>query len=374
MPAPLLRIAVLGAGLVGREHCKLLKANPRAELACVVDSNQEAATEAALLGGCDPSQIGADCQATLNKSDIDAVIVALPNMLHEAAGIYCAERKLPALIEKPIADTIPAAQRIAEAFEKTRTPALIGHHRRHSPDIRRARDAIHNGEIGELVAVSGAWIVSKPEAYFDVAWRREKGGGPVLINLIHDLDCLRFIAGEIVSVQAVSAHAARGFDVEDTVALTLRFASGAIGSFILSDAAPSPYAWETTSGQALYFPHQPENCYTFAGRTATLTTPSMTVWQHEAPKPQTLNAAETKLEARLSTPNIGHWQDKLISRTLSTSPGSAYADQLNHFLDIAEGLSDPVIGPRDATVTLATALAVLEAARTGHAVSPSSLL
>ena len=68
--------------------------------------------------------------------------------------------------------------------------------------MRAAREILRSGEIGELVGVSGLWAVRKPDAYYEIEWRRKPGGGPVLINLIHDIDMLRFCCGEIESVYA----------------------------------------------------------------------------------------------------------------------------------------------------------------------------
>ena len=65
--------------------------------------------------------------------------------------------------------------------------------------------------------------------------------------MIHEVHNLRMLCGEIDAMQAFSSHATRGFAVEDTVAITLRFASGALGTFILSDTAASPRIWEQTS-------------------------------------------------------------------------------------------------------------------------------
>ncbi|MGT2439683.1 Gfo/Idh/MocA family protein [Bradyrhizobium betae] len=104
----------------------------------------------------------------------------------------------------------------------TGIPMLVGHHRRHNPIIKSARETVASGKLGQLTAVVGLWLLKKPDDYFEVAWRREQGGGPLLINLIHDIDNLRFICGEIVEVQALTSNKVRGFAVEDTAALLLR--------------------------------------------------------------------------------------------------------------------------------------------------------
>ena len=58
----------------------------------------------------------------------------------------------------------------------------------------------------------------------------KKGGGPVLTNLIHDIDCLRWICGDIETVTAHVSNETRGFEVEDSAAITMQFSSGALGS------------------------------------------------------------------------------------------------------------------------------------------------
>ena len=140
------------------------------------------------------------------------------------------KRGIPVLVEKPIADTLDAALALADASEAAGVPVLVGHHRRHNPIVRKAREIVQSGALGRLTAVSATWLVCKPDDYFDVAWRREPGGGPILINLIHDIDNLRFIAGDIAAVQGMTSSARRGFPVEDTAALLLRFRDGALGT------------------------------------------------------------------------------------------------------------------------------------------------
>ena len=87
----------------------------------------------------------------------------------------------------------------------------------------------------------GTALFSKPDDYFDVGggWRRRPGGGPILLNLIHEVNNLLALVGDIVRVQAVTSNATRGFPVEDTAAMVFTFANGALGTFLLSDAAAS---------------------------------------------------------------------------------------------------------------------------------------
>src|SRR5207249_3764963 len=115
-------------------------------------------------------------------------------------------------------------------------------HRQHSPIMARAREIVSGGRLGRIVAVVGTALLYKPDGYFDVGggWRRQPGGGPILINLIHEVNSLLSLVGDVVSVQAVSSGATRGFPVEDTAAMLFRFAGGALGTFLLSDAAGSP--------------------------------------------------------------------------------------------------------------------------------------
>ena len=119
----------------------------------------------------------------------------MPNQLHRRGGLACIERKVPILVEKPIADSVAEALELIEAADEAGVPVLIGHHRRHNPIMRKAAAAIATaaraGDRGR-----GLWLSHKPDDYFDVAWRREAGGGPVLINAIHDIDCLRMLCGD----------------------------------------------------------------------------------------------------------------------------------------------------------------------------------
>ena len=106
--------------------------------------------------------------------------------------------------------------------------------------IQRAKAEIDSGRLGSIVSVHGMFWLIKPDDYFDVAWRREKGAGPIFLNLIHDVDLLRYLCGDIVAVQAAQSNRLRGYAVEETAGIILHFASGALGTVHVSDAIQSP--------------------------------------------------------------------------------------------------------------------------------------
>ena len=84
--------------------------------------------------------------------------------------------------------------------------------------------------------------------------------------MIHEVHNLRMLCGEIVAVQAFASKPTRGFPVEDTVAINLRFASGALGTFMLSDTAACARSWEQTSQENKAYPsYDDEDCYVIAG-------------------------------------------------------------------------------------------------------------
>jgi len=213
-----LKLAVIGAGAIGRTHIALARDHALFELAAIVDASESAQALAAQLGV--PGY--ADTTAMLAAIRPQAVIVATPNATHADIGIECLQAGADVLMEKPITDTLPDARRLCAAADLAGRVLLVGHQRRYNAILRAARGIVQSGRLGQLVSATGMATWLKPDAYFDMAWRRHKGGGPILINLIHDIDLLRFLMGEIDSVQASSANAVRGFEVEDTAAVILR--------------------------------------------------------------------------------------------------------------------------------------------------------
>jgi predicted dehydrogenase len=280
----------------------------------------------------------------------DAVIAATPNSMHVQNGLACIAHGVPVLIEKPVADSVEDAQRLIDAAEAANVPVLVGHHRRHSPILKKAREIVEKGMLGRVVAVMGSAMFYKPDSYFDDGpWRREPGGGPILINMIHEVDDLRAMCGEIAEVQALASNAIRGFPVEDTVAINLRFANGALGTFMLSDTAAAARSWEQTSGEnSSYASYPDEDCYVIAGVSGSLAVPSMRLKVYAGER--------------------SWWKpfDTSIVEVRRTDPLSR---QLEHFCAVVRGEAMPLVSVRDAVQTLRVTLAIDESARSGRPVA-----
>jgi predicted dehydrogenase len=339
---PRLRLAIAGAGLIGRAHMARIRANDDCTLVALADPSPAAVAVAKEEGVA----LHTDLDTMLDATKPDGVILATPNALHVAGALACLERSVPVLVEKPVADSLADARRLADAEAASRVPVLVGHHRRHSTVLEAAREVIAGGRLGRIVAVNGSATFRKPDRYFaDGPWRAKKGGGPILINLVHEIDNLRMLLGEIVQVQAMASNAVRGFEVEDSAAIGLRFASGALGTFLLSDAAASPRSWEQTSGEnSAYDHHGDEDCYVIAGERGSLNVPTMR-----------LRTAEGEAS----------WWSPLRTETVDAPVGDPLARQLAHFCAVIRGQTAPRVSAADATRTLRVTLAVAESARLG---------
>lgn len=299
-------IAVIGAGAIGRTHIDTLARMPELRLAAIVDpAGQQLA--AGLGVPCYP-----DVAALIAAGAAQAAIVATPNETHLPISEALLRAGMPVLLEKPVAESLASALRLCRVAEETGVPLLVGHHRRHNPIIQAARRAIRDGLIGDLVMASVITALAKPDSYFAADWRRRAGsGGPLLINMVHEIDLLRHFFGEIASVQAMASHDRRGLPVEDSATVGLRFIGGGLASLTISDAAVGPWAWDLTAGENLArMPAHPVSAHHYAGSRAGLSLPDLTLWQ---------------------APQGPDWSHPLQPTRLPYAPADVYERQLAHF-------------------------------------------
>lgn len=342
-----IKIAVAGAGLIGLRHIEEVQKNPSCGLSAIVDPSPKAADAARKEG----VPLHASLDELFARDRPDGVILATPNQLHVDQGLQCVAAAVPVLVEKPVGHTLEAGQRLVEAAERAHAKLLVGHHRRHSPILHKAVEIVQSGILGPLVGVMGSAVFYKPDGYFDEApWRRQPGGGPILINMIHEVGNLRAMVGEIVAVQAFASNATRGFPVEDTVAINLRFANGALGSFLLSDTAASPKSWEQTSQENKAYPTYPdEDCYVIVGAGGSLAVPTLRLSYYEKPEDRS-------------------WYTPFRTRVLDLERADPLARQIDHFAAVIRGEAQPLVSGRDGLQNLRVTDAIAEAARTGQVI------
>jgi len=338
------RLASIGAGMIGQVHARVAARLEDCEYVALCDADPGKEKLAAELG----TKYYRDAREMMDREKLDGVIVSVPNEAHEAVGLACAERGLHIFMEKPIATTLESADRLVAGARKHGVRMLVGHHRRFNPLINAARGMIRAGELGNLVGVSVLWCMYKPSEYFVAgAWRRQKGGGPILINTIHEIDNLRYVCGEISRVYAEVSNTTRGFEVEDTVSVSVRFKDGALASILMSDTAPSLWGYECTTGENPFFYPTKGDVYHYLGTRASLTFPGM-------------------VKVHYADPSKAGWQHPISTTQVEVPKHDTYVEQMRHFCGVVRGEEEPRTSGEDGRRTLEVIMAVAESGRTNR--------
>ncbi|MCB1388279.1 MAG: Gfo/Idh/MocA family oxidoreductase [Rhodobacteraceae bacterium] len=329
-------IAIVGAGAIGRKHAAALAASGAARLVAVVDpapAGLALAVEAGVTHATDLSALPAG---------VEGVILATPTPLHLEQALVCIDLGVPVLVEKPVTPTAAEAATLVARASAAGVPVLVGHHRRHNPRVVAARAAIEAGALGRVIAAHASVLLLKPEAYFLPDWRRQPGAGPILTNLVHEVDTLRHLLGEVDAVLALASNAIRGFAVEDSAAAVLRFASGALATLAVSDAAAAPWSWELTAAENSDYPPTGQTCLTITGTDASLELPGLRLWRPDGPR---------------------SWYTPMTAVSLPVTDADPLVRQIDHFAAVIRGEARPLVGAADAARSLAVVEAILNAAR-----------
>lgn len=192
------RVAVIGAGRMGRVHVSALSGSRNAEPVAVVDPVAEAREQAAASG----LAAYASLEELLSAGGFDAVLVAAPSDLHLSLVRELAAARVPMLCEKPCGMSADEARAAARAAEETGTLLQIGYWRRFVPELVSLRERIARGDLGEIALVaSHQWDRFPPSPEF-----RAHSGGIAVDMAVHELDQVRWLLGqEIESVVAMAA-------------------------------------------------------------------------------------------------------------------------------------------------------------------------
>ena len=249
-----LRLALVGCGRIAGFHLDgIAQAAPRTRVTAAIDPDPTAAGAIAARTG---ARAYASLAQALADAEFDAVDIMVPHDLHETLATEAFAAGKHVLLEKPMALTLDACERIQAAARRAGTVFMVAENSQYWPDVVRARDLLAGGAIGEAVTARASFEVAHdPFWYPDDSWRYEvarTGGGVVVDGGAHWIRPLRMWLGEVEEVVATTARILPVMQGESLAHALLRFRSGVVASFqaITHDAPLWAGPWWRLTGTA----------------------------------------------------------------------------------------------------------------------------
>ena len=235
-------IGLIGGGNITETHARAARAIPGVEIAAIYGTNSQNVARLCREYGGKPYQ---DFDAFLNHRPMDLVIIGSPSGLHATQGISAAKHGLHVLTEKPIDVSAARADALISAAKQAGVKLGTIFQDRMKPDIRRLKQWIDTGVLGQILLVDARvkWY-RPPEYYSSSKWRGTlalDGGGALINQGVHTVDLLLFLLGDVTRVHAHTATLLHKIEAEDTALAILEFANGATGVFHATTAAYPGY-------------------------------------------------------------------------------------------------------------------------------------
>ncbi len=240
-----LRIGLLGCGDIGVDNATAAAAAPNTELAACYDPVERLAREVA---AAHDAQVARAPDELFSNPRVDAVLLAVPHHLHAPLALEAARCGKHVIVEKPMANTVAAAEEIAAAVKRSGVALSVCFPMRYEPRVVIARRLVDAGALGRFTGSHARILMDKSPAYWVGGysgraisdWRasREKaGGGILMMNVSHYVDLVRHLVGvEVEQVSAFGTAADEPADVEDSISVSLEYANGAAGSVVGASA------------------------------------------------------------------------------------------------------------------------------------------
>ena len=222
-----MRFGLIGAGSIGKIRADAIAKSPVCELVAVGDLDEGRARAAAPA-----AKYYADANHLIAAPDVDAVIISTPPPLHEPLALAAAAEGKHVLVEKPMAATPEACERMMLAARKAGTLLTVGYNHRYFDALKLVRDVVTSGEIGTLSHVR-AYTGHSGLAEFKAPWMYDKqimGGGALMDNGTHVIDLVRYIVGDPTEVFGFATNKVWKLGVEDEGIALLRTAEGTTAS------------------------------------------------------------------------------------------------------------------------------------------------
>lgn len=335
-------VGILGGGNISETHARAACELEGVRIVAVHGRNREKSERLArAYGGAAYEEL----DSFLAHTPMEVVLVGSPSGLHAEQGIAAARRGLHVLVEKPLDVTTERADALTEECERAGVKLGVFFQDRVAPDVRRLKEFVGSGGLGRPLLVSARvrWY-RPPEYYAGSRWRGTwalDGGGALMNQGVHTLDLLLWILGGVKSVYAKAFTALHDIEVEDTVAATLEFESGAVGTL---EAATCAYPG---------YPRRVE--LTGTEGTVVLEGSSLVAADLRTPRAGlVVTARESGGNAAASSPVV--------------SDVSGHREILSDFLRAIEAGGVPVCDGREGRRSVELARAVYESSRTGRAV------
>lgn len=218
-----LRAGVIGLGSMGRHHARVLRATPGVELVAVADPGGDRFDVAGSL------PVLPDVAAFI-ATGLDLAVVAVPTVHHEEVGLALAAAGVATMVEKPIAHSVEAGERVAAAYEQAGVVGCVGYVERCNPAAIAMRQRIQEGVLGEIYQITTSRQGPFPPRITDV--------GVVQDLATHDFDLTPWIAGANYAQLTAHVQHRSGRDKEDMVVATGRLTNGVIVNHLVNWLSP----------------------------------------------------------------------------------------------------------------------------------------
>ncbi len=227
-----IKVGFVGAGGRARGHMKTLSEIDDVEFGAICDVSEATAQEAAdQFGG----KVYTEHKAMLETEELDVMYVVVPTFAHFDAETLAAERGIHLFLEKPVAPSMEKANEILAATKKADVITCVGYQLRYFGGVQQARQFVSDRTVGMIVSHRWGGLPGTPW------WRvMAQSGGQLVEQTTHQVDMIRYVAGEITEVQAYYAlrtlRDVENLDIPDNYAVTFTMENGAIGSLSSSCA------------------------------------------------------------------------------------------------------------------------------------------
>ena len=212
----MLKIGVIGTGSMGKNHARVCSELEQIELVGIADANRETANKVAEKFD---TKAFFDYKELLQE--VDAVIIATPTITHHDIAMDFLNNGKHVLVEKPICESVEKAQILTKKAEETGLVFAVGHIERHNPAVKFVKEAMQNKKFGELITITSKRVSNLPGRIKDV--------GVIFDFGVHDIDVMRYLAGNVESVYARAGKFHKNIAHEDHANVVLNFENGVCG-------------------------------------------------------------------------------------------------------------------------------------------------